>query len=525
MVRKHLLPALALLAAVAPGVALAASAAPRPAATAEVHAFAATDQDYHRAARVLRRGFGAIHDKQIQARPVSAIALAGLDGLSTIDTGLRFERTDDATRAIIGDKVVLAAPLPKGESVKQWSGMVTLVARELRRHSPALSAADIEAVTEAIFDGALEGLDRHTRYDPPDAAEKQRSSRNGFSGIGVRYVREDGNVRILELLPKGPADGVLRVGDLVTHADGHPVAGMETAELKGHLRGPRHSKVVLTVQRGEGPAQDLTLVRDTVVPQTVRTEVRDAVAVVRIERFNATTATAVRDAVTAADAAGPLLGAVLDLRANPGGLLDQAYAVADLFLDTGVLVTTRGRHPGSMQSYEASAGDLLGGRPMVVLIDGRSASSAEILAAALKDNGRATAVGTNSYGKGTVQTIVRLPNRGELKLTWSRFHGPAGYAIQGLGVLPSLCLSGHEPAGEGVIPVAAGAAATTKAVEVPAAVEEAWLTVPLEETAERQRLRDTCVREVRKDVDADVEVALDLIHSAPPTIDHAALTR
>jgi carboxyl-terminal processing protease len=192
---------------------------------------------------------------------------------------------------------------------------------------------------------------------------------------------------------------------------------------------------------------------------------------------------------------------VLDLRSNPGGLLDEAVAVADIFMEKGRIVSTHGRHPDSHQYFEATAGDLADGKPIVVLVNGNSASASEIVAAALQDSGRAVVVGSNSYGKGTVQTVLRLPNSGELTLTWARFHAPSGYTLNKLGVLPSICTSGHSPA------------------ELMAELEHNQLrAVPVAErnalkpndTGEMDKLRKTCPQ-VKSEPAGDVEMALDLI--------------
>jgi carboxyl-terminal processing protease len=189
----------------------------------------------------------------------------------------------------------------------------------------------------------------------------------------------------------------------------------------------------------------LVLRRAHIVPPTVTYEINDGAAVIRLSGFNQDTAQSLGDILKtmARDARERRVkGAVLDLRANPGGLLDQAVAVADLFLRDGDIVSTLGRHPDSLQEFNASGVDLLDGLPITVLINGTSASAAEIVAAALQDRGRAVLVGTSTFGKGTVQTVMRLPNDGELTLTWARFHAPSGYTIDRLGVLPTICTSG-----------------------------------------------------------------------------------
>lgn len=527
IVRRSLFAGLALtLAAVmppaVPGLAATVGVEP-PAGQAAPHM---VNADVGRTVALLRRSFQAIHDRTIQERGVPDLALAGVRGLVALDDALSLKISGQTLQIAARGVMVLGVALPRGEAAADWAETVAVVARDLRRYSPALAEMAAADVHTAILNAALEGFDVHTRYDPPVTADAQRSKRNGFSGVGIRYEREGNGIRILEVLRHGPSDGVLRADDLVTHVDGQMVADMDISDMSHHLRGPRHSLVVLTVIRAADPARTVMVRRDRVVPDSVVAEVRNGVALVRIRRFNIATSDSVRAALQEAEAAeGPLAGAVLDLRGNPGGLLDQAYGVADLFLDDGILVTTRGRHPASLQSYSATKGDILGGRPLAVLVDGRSASSAEILAAALKDSGRATLLGTNSYGKGTVQTIVRLPNDGELKLTWSRFHSPAGYAIQDLGVMPSVCLSGmgHDPAGEGVVSAAGGVAADTMGALVPQAIADRWRTVPFEAAEERLALRDTCRREARSGLDFDIDAALAFIRDAAGHTQHATL--
>jgi carboxyl-terminal processing protease len=210
------------------------------------------------------------------------------------------------------------------------------------------------------------------------------------------------------------------------------------------LRGQVDSDVLLTIERGGAPLPlPIEVTRAHVVPETVVYRREGNIAYLRIYSFNLETADSLRREITAAaEEIGPgLRGYILDLRGNPGGLLDQAVAVSDLFLEGGRVVSTHGRHPDSHQYFEAGPGDAAGGKPVVVLINGNSASASEIVAAALQDDGRAVVIGTNSYGKGTVQTVIRMPNDGELTLTWARFHAPSGYTLNHLGVLPSICTS------------------------------------------------------------------------------------
>ena len=209
--------------------------------------------------------------------------------------------------------------------------------------------------------------------------------------------------------------------------------------------------------------------------------VDDGLAIIKISSFNQNTAASVAEALESLHAAGAdaIDGVALDLRGNPGGLLNQAVRVADLFLGEGGIVSTRGRHPDSVHHYTAGGRDLARGLSMVVLIDGKSASAAEIVVAALQDRGRAAVAGTTSYGKGTVQTVIRLPNEGEITLTWSRIFAPSGYTLHGLGVRPVICTSGAK--GE--------VAATSAALE--------WRHIPVKPDDLRDALRATCPGEPR----------------------------
>ena len=234
----------------------------------------------------------------------------------------------------------------------------------------------------------------------------------------------------------------LQADDVITKIENVAVSGMDQREVIRRLRGPINSTVGLTVRRA-GRNLAVSVTRAHIVPQTVRFEQHDGIGYFKITSFNQSTTQTLREKLRDArrDMGESLRGYVLDLRDNPGGLLDQAVTVSDLFMDGGLIVSTQGRHPDSEQYFDSRSADVSGGLPMVVLINGNSASASEIVAAALQDSGRAVLVGTNSYGKGTVQTVLRLPNDGELTLTWARFHAPSGYALQARGVMPDVCTS------------------------------------------------------------------------------------
>lgn len=429
----------------------AIAAGPVPAAPTGVTTAQAAVFPTHEAQQVFAYGFSAITDRYINPVTAADLATEGLRGLGGIDPGLVVAVEDGRAELYAGSALVAAQDAPPPQDVRGWAGVLATLVDKARYASPTLAEATPEDVYEAVFDSALGGLDMFSRYAGAEEARDHRASRNGFGGIGIRYVRGESGLEVRDVFEEAPCDGLLFPGDVITGVDGRQIAEFDTRTVKSLLRGPIDSNVTLTVQRAgiDQPVQ-VPIRRALVVPRTVSLEMDGDIGVIRISGFNQRTAESVETAVKRARAqlGSGLRGLVLDLRGNPGGLLDQAVSVSDLFIDDGSIVSTRGRHPESMQFYSARHGDIANGLPLVVLVDGRSASSAEIVSAALQDRGRAVVIGTTSYGKGTVQTVVRLPNDGEMTLTWSRFHSPSGYALHGLGVMPALCTTNAEPATE-----------------------------------------------------------------------------
>jgi carboxyl-terminal processing protease len=278
-----------------------------------------------------------------------------------------------------------------------------------------------DKVYRAVMEGSLGKLDPFTRYEDPDRARDARAERDGFGGLGITVGFENGETRVDSIIPDTPAERAgLRVGDRILAVDGKPVVGLPEREVIAKLRGPAGSDVRLDVRRPPTDQRfDVKVTRRHIVPPTVTYRRDGDIAYIKISSFNQRTTDSLADAVRRAKAEiGPSLrGAVLDLRGNLGGLLDQAVGVSDMFLTRGTIVSTRGRHRLSQQSMNASMGDPGEDLPVVVLINGQSASSSEIVAAALQDNGRAIVVGSTSYGKGSVQTLVQMPNDGELIIT------------------------------------------------------------------------------------------------------------
>jgi carboxyl-terminal processing protease len=302
---------------------------------------------------------------------------------------------------------------------------------------------DAELVESAI-NGMLAALDPHSSYmSPKNYRDMQVQTRGEFGGLGIEVTMEDGLVKVVTPIDDTPAAraGVMS-GDLITHLDGEAVLGLTLAEAVEKMRGRVNTPIELTIQRGESEEPiEITVVRDTIQIRAVRSNAEDDVGYIRITQFNEQTFDNLKDAVSELQTDIPddkLKGFVVDLRNNPGGLLDQAIAVSDSFLDRGEIVSTRGRNADESQRYNARSGDLIKGKPLIVLVNGGSASASEIVAGALQDHRRATIVGTRSFGKGSVQTIIPLGSNGALRLTTARYYTPSGHSIQATGIEPDI---------------------------------------------------------------------------------------
>ena len=299
-----------------------------------------------------------------------------------------------------------------------------------------------EKLIEAAIRGMLSSLDPHSSYLDPKSFQDMRVQTKGeFGGLGIEVTMENGLVKVVSPIDDTPAFRAgVQAGDLISHLDGEPVLGLTLAEAVEKMRGPVNTDLVLTIRRDDKEPFDVTITRDIITVQSVRSRFERDVGYLRITSFNEQTSPGLEQAIEqiAKEANGKLKGYVLDLRNNPGGLLDQAIAVSDTFLDHGEIVSTRGRHPDDAQRYNAREGDLIGGLPIVVLINGGSASASEIVAGALQDHGRAIVMGTKSFGKGSVQTIIPLSGSGAMRLTTSRYYTPSGRSIQATGIEPDI---------------------------------------------------------------------------------------
>jgi carboxyl-terminal processing protease len=344
-------------------------------------------------------------------------------------------KTPDATAPAAADK-------DSSDTFKQ----LTLFSDVLERvRADYVDPVTDDKLIETALNGMLSSLDPHSGYlNKKSFQEMQTQTKGEFGGLGIEVTMDNGIVKVISPIDDTPAAKAgIQSGDLITHIDAKPVTELTLAEAVDRMRGTPGTKIVLTVRRGglSGQPFDVTIVRAVIHIQSVRWEPKDDIAYVRITAFNEQTQTGLDKAMAEADEKiGPKLeGYVIDLRNNPGGLLEQAVSVAGTFIQPGQeVVSTRGRHKEEDQSFTAKNGDKAHGKPIVVLINGGSASASEIVAGALQDHKRAVLVGTKSFGKGSVQTIIPVAGGGAMRLTTARYYTPSGRSIQALGIEPDI---------------------------------------------------------------------------------------
>lgn len=345
--------------------------------------------------------------------------------------------------------VILATTLMPGTSVSQANNteetyrQLTLFGDVFQRvrEEYVEEIEDSELISTAI-NGMLTSLDPHSNFLAEEAFDKMKVRTKGeFGGLGIEITMEDGLVKVVSPIDDTPADRAgIQSGDLIIKIAEEEVLGLTLAEAVERMRGPVGSDIDITIKRDGVEPFVVTITRDTIKMRSVRHESYDEVGYIRLTTFSEQTTPGLMKAIKALrDEHGDELdGLILDLRNNPGGLLSEAISVADTFLDKGEIVSTRGRHEEDTSRFYATAGDEVDGLPIVVLINSGSASASEIVAGALKDHQRALVMGTRSFGKGSVQSIIPLPGHGAMRLTTARYFTPSGVSIQATGIEPDI---------------------------------------------------------------------------------------
>lgn len=391
------------------------------------------------------QGYEKISRYYLEPITAETLTVAGLQKLASLDPAISVEREGREVVMLRDSTPIGHFAAPPSSDSWGWGGVTVSALGTARRASPKLAEADEDQLDKAVFDGAVATLDRFSHYSTPATARERRAERNGFGGIGVTLDAEEAEVRVLSVLPDGPAEHAgIMANDRIVTIDGVATSTLTREAVVQRLRGPSGTHVAVGIERaGVSEALAFSVSRAHIVLPTVAVRRDGQVVIFRIASFNQETADQLVEALvkTRREIGGNPSGIVLDLRDNPGGLLDQSVKVASLFLDGGLIVSTVGRVPESQQRFYAAPTHMTDGIPLVVLVNGGSASASEIVAAAMQDTGRAVVIGTSSFGKGTVQNVLELPNDGELTVTWARLITPEGYILHEHGVVPNVCTS------------------------------------------------------------------------------------
>ena len=301
-------------------------------------------------------------------------------------------------------------------------------------------------LVESAIDGMLSSLDPHSSFLNADSLKQMKIQTKGaFGGLGIEVTMENGFVKVISPIDDTPAyKAGIKAGDYITHLDGKSVIGLNLNEAVDKMRGPAGTKLKVTIGRSNQEAFDVTIKRDIIKISSVKSKLEEDVGYIRITTFSEQTSKSTKDAIKKLKKEKNLRGYVLDLRNNPGGLLDQAVSVSDLFLEKGEIVSTRGKNSKNPEMYKAKSGDIIDGKPLVVIINGGSASASEIVAGALQDHKRAILLGTRSFGKGSVQTIIPVKPYGALRMTTAKYFTPSGRSIQKTGIEPDIVVEERE---------------------------------------------------------------------------------
>ncbi len=414
------------------------------------------------AASVWGAALSYIAPRSLQAETIPQMTIWGLNGLTALDPNLQATLAGGEIRLYGPTQLLIALPAPAADDATGWARAAAAAAAAAYAASPALRQAGTQGLIGSFFDELFDHFDPYSRYEPPGQAAQDQLMITGLAGTGLTLGRQGNAVVITDVNAASPAaEAGLAAGFRVLAIDRRAVFPGDLAALNNAMNGLTGTSTTLRVQDPTGPAagqpaaapQDVTLTRAAIPPQTVFafTLPEATIMGLKISAFDRGTSAQFSAALVAAMTAAPRAtpdgsGLIIDLRGDRGGILRQAVLVADSLLTSGRIAAASGRDPDADQQFVAEGADLTGGLKLVVLVDGQTASAAEILAAALADNGRAVVIGSETLGKGLVQTLTALPDGGELYVTWSRVLAPRGWPLQTLGLMPQICTSLGEPA-------------------------------------------------------------------------------
>ena len=434
--------------------------------------------------------------------------LWGLGCLSALDPTLTFDSRGASIQLLAGPQPLLSRPAPPADSTEEWARLATDFLEAARAHSAAVRSAGRDDLLQAFFDELFNHLDPYSRYIGPSSASTDREARTGGEAdAGITLAQSGRYVVVSAINANGPAwTSEIDTGDRIIAVNNQLTAGQSAATVTDWLRGPEDSALILRLlSPGRRRAHTVTLRRTKVPPETVFAFASGPIVVLKVTAFSSDTAEEMSQYLDQATQDKNLRGLIIDLRGNRGGVLQQAVTAAALLLDHGVAAVTSGRDPQSNHIWAVQGGDMTNGLPIAVLVDGRTASAAEILAAALADHRRAVVIGSETLGKGLVQTVAQLPDEGELFVTWSRVIAPLHWPLQGLGVMPQICTSlGEADTNHALHMLATGKLANQAAITASRAARYP-LTVP-----SILAIRKACPAALGND--RDVSVARELIN-------------
>lgn len=468
-------------------------------------AAAAAAFDPHLVANVYVTALAFMAPRILEPVPVSQLTIWGLHGLTALDPNLATQLHDDKLQLTDGAHLLAEQPPPAVNDINAWAATASKFAAVAAGSSAPVRRAGTQGVVQSFFDELFNHLDPYSRYVGPSDANEDRERRAGEAGAGLQLIQRGPAISVASAVSDGPgARAGIRPGDTILSVDGQQVQGKGARLVASWIDGPEQTSVKVAWRSHNGRLHLAELVRAMVPPETVYSQPSDGMLVIRITAFNRSTAAHLAEAIQEGMAAAhPPDGIVLDLRDNPGGLLRQAVEASDTLLGAGIVAITSGRDPDATRIWRSTGGELAEYVPVVVLVDGRTASAAEILAAALADRGRAVVVGSSTLGKGLVQTIAPLPDGGELFVTWSRVLAPRGWPLQGLGVLPQVCTSlGLESQDWQLATLAQG-----REPMAPALADERAARAPLS-PAQVLAIRNACPATGGRDADIDAARAL-----------------
>ena len=436
---------------------------------------------------------------------VSQLTIWGLHGLTALDPDLTVQVYDGTLRLAVRDHLIAARPPPAETDVNGWARVATDFAVAAAGASVPVHSAGAQGIVQSFFDELFNHLDPYSRYVSPRDASQDRERRIGQAGAGLRLARRGSAIVVEEAIADGPgALAGIRPGDTVLSVDGRSTRGKDAGSVMTWIAGPEETHLTIAWRDQERRTHSAELEREMVPPETVFAQRIGDALLIQITEFNHSTDSHLAEVIGQGFASTrPPEGIVLDLRGDRGGLLRQAVSAADTLLPAGIVTMTVGRDPEATRIWRSNPGELAGDAPVVIVVDGRTASAAEILAAALADRGRGVVIGSSTLGKGLVQTITPLPDGGELFVTWSRVLAPRGWPIQGLGVLPQVCTSlGQNTLSWQLAALAQGQQPMAKALEAHRAAR-----APLQ-PAQILAIRNNCPAAEGREADFDTARAL-----------------